>query len=514
MEKAVVYLRVSSIKQEDGYSLDAQEKMALEYIQRHNLQLAKSIWKVQESAWGKKDRKNFTEMLDYVKNHKDVNHIIFDVVDRMTRNDYDKIRIIRLIKEHGITVHFSRTGQILNAGNLDSNREFAMDIEVAASKKLSNDISCKTKIGMDEKAEEGVYPSNTPLGYLNKEGTVEIDPINAPLVKMMFDKVASGAYSLIALEDQMFALGLRHKTRNTKVRKSTLYRILKNPFYYGEFIWGKKRYQGNHTPLVSKTLWDQANAKLSGNHRPYKTKKSFAFKGLLRCGHCDCTILGQIAKGKYTYYRCSFSKGQHKHAGYLLEDDLAAKFESVVDKIVLPAETVTWLKEGIAEMAKQAEAVKNHQRTTLETELKHAETKLSKLYDLRLEGTGSQEMWNRKEQEINAEIARIQQALQAMGTDPATIVQKSEETLEIVSNLGTLFRKANNFDKAKIVRMLGENFVLDEHNDIQTQYRMPFNFIAEAKEKELRLETSAVPTELLHNKTPELKSSRDLIWGG
>lgn len=52
MQKAVVYLRVSSIKQEDGYSLDAQEKMALEYIQRHNLQLAKSIWKVQESAWG------------------------------------------------------------------------------------------------------------------------------------------------------------------------------------------------------------------------------------------------------------------------------------------------------------------------------------------------------------------------------------------------------------------------------------------------------------------------------
>ncbi len=69
------------------------------------------------------------------------------------------------------------------------------------------------------------------------------------------------------------------------------------------------------------------------------------------------------------------------------------------------------------------------------------------------------------------------------------------------------------FDKAKILRMLGENFVLDEHNDIQTQYRMPFNFIAEAKEQELRLETSAVPTELLHNKPLDLKSSRDLIWG-
>lgn len=206
--------------------------------------------------------------------------------------------------------------------------------------------------------------------------------------------------------------------------------------------------------------------------------------------------------------------GQHKHAGYLSESALAAKFEDVVNKIVLPADMTAWLQEGIAEKAKHDEAVAKHQRSTLEAELKHAETKLNKLYDLRLEGTGSQEMWNRKEQEINAEMVRIQQALQAMGTDPAQIVQRSTETLEIVSNLGTLYQKADNFDKAKILRMLGESFVLDDTNTIQPQYRMPFNFIAEAKEKELRLETGAVPTELLNNKSPDLKSSRDLIWGG
>ena len=512
MEKAVLYLRVSSKGQEDGYSLDAQEKLGKEYAQKHNLEIVR-IWRGSESAWGKKKRCRFIQMLDYVKKHSEVKHVIFDILDRMTRNDFDKIRIKELINEYGKTIHFSRTNKVYNKES-NPDDEFMMDIEVAVAKKMSNDISRKTTMGMTEKAEEGIYPSNTPLGYLNKEGKVELDPINAPLIKMMFQQVASGAYSLRALEDHMFALGLRHKTRNTKVRKSTLYRILKNPFYYGEFIWGKKRYQGTHTPLVSKTLWEQANAKLSGNHRPYVTKKSFAFKGLLRCGHCDCTILGQHAKGKSIYYRCSFSKGQHKHAGYLLEDNLAAKFASVVDKVVLPAEITAWLQEGIAEMAKQAESAKADQRTALETALKRAETKLSRLYDLRLEGTGNQEMLNVKEQEINAEIARIQQALQAMGTDRVQIVQRSTETLEIVSNLGTLFQKADNFDKAKILRMLGENFVLDEHNDIQTQYRMPFNFIAEAKEKELRLETGAVPTELLHNKTPELKSSRDLIWGG
>ena len=65
-EKAVLYLRVSSKGQEDNFSLDAQEKLAFEYAEKHNLEIVKK-WKGVESAWGKKKKKNFLQMLDYVK---------------------------------------------------------------------------------------------------------------------------------------------------------------------------------------------------------------------------------------------------------------------------------------------------------------------------------------------------------------------------------------------------------------------------------------------------------------
>ncbi len=43
-KKAVIYLRVSSKGQEEhGYSLDAQEKMALEYAAKQGLEVVK-IW--------------------------------------------------------------------------------------------------------------------------------------------------------------------------------------------------------------------------------------------------------------------------------------------------------------------------------------------------------------------------------------------------------------------------------------------------------------------------------------
>ena len=64
-ELAVAYLRVSTKEQEDeGYSLDNQERKAEEYAEKQNLEIVKT-WKGSESAWRKVDGK------------------ISDVIDRM-----------------------------------------------------------------------------------------------------------------------------------------------------------------------------------------------------------------------------------------------------------------------------------------------------------------------------------------------------------------------------------------------------------------------------------------------
>lgn len=516
MEKGILYLRVSSKEQEDNFSLDAQEKLGRAYAERNHIEIVR-IWRGAESAWGKKERSKFNQMLGFVKRHSEVKNVIFDIADRMTRNDFDKLKIQELVKKYHKVIHFSRTNKCYN-NESSSDEEFMLDIEVAAAKKMSNDISRKTKMGMQEKAEQGIYPTNTPIGYINKDRGIAVDPVNGPLVVQIFQKMASGGYSVRALAEEMFALGLRHKTRQSKISKATIDRVIKNPFYYGDFVWGKKQYHGTHKPLVSKKLWDEANAKLSGNHRPYMTKQSFPFKGLLRCGECDCTILGQKAKKKYTYYRCSFSKGPHKHGGYLSESALASKFSYIVDAVVLPPELAEWLKEALKQLVEQKEAVSEQQRKTLEREYQEMQAKLSRIYDYRLEGVGTPEQWNRKEDEINANMAQVQSALHAMGADAGQVVKQGTETVELVENLSTLFEKADNYDKAKILRMLGEEFVLDRENHIKPIYRLPFSLFVEAKEAEAKVKNMTAPSEELsciYRKSPDRYiSSRDLIWGG
>jgi len=246
MKKALLYIRVSSKEQEkEGYSLDAQEKLGREYAQKNNLEIAR-MWKVAESAW-KRHRTQFNQMIEHSKRHPEIEHIIFDITDRMTRNDFDKLKIYTLIEEFNKSIHFSRTNKIINRDS-GSEDEFMFDIEVAVAKKMSNDISRKARMGMLEKAEQGEYPSASPLGYINNKQThtIQVDTERAPFMRTAFTEMATGNYSLNTLSDKLYRDGLRSRN-GLKVIKPTLGKIFNNPFYYGSFLFKGTLYRGVHS---------------------------------------------------------------------------------------------------------------------------------------------------------------------------------------------------------------------------------------------------------------------------
>lgn len=346
--KAVMYLRVSSKGQEEnGYSLDAQEKMCREYADREGLKVVK-MWKGAESAWGKIERANFKEMIQYVKKHHEIKHIVFDIEDRMTRNYRDKLYIDELVfGGYGITVHFARTRSVYGA-DATPEKKLTLNIGVAVSAKLSDDISRKTTMGMTEKAEQGIYPSRAPIGYLNnhKTGKIDVDLERAPFIKKLFEMTASGEYSLPMIEETLYKEGLRERLHGGRVRANTLHRVLHNPIYYGTFQWAKKLYPGIHEPLISKDLFERANKALSQFHRPRVTKRNYPFANLLHCKECGCSVVGDFAKRKYMYYRCSFAKGQHAHEKYIREQQLDEVFAQMIDGISIPPDVAKWLQKS------------------------------------------------------------------------------------------------------------------------------------------------------------------------
>jgi len=136
-------------------SFGDQIQIKLAQVQKKNLKIVKS-WKVSESAW-RSERAAFNLLVEYAKRHDEIKHIIFDVTDRMTRNDFDKLKIYTLIKEYEKTIHLARSNKVLDK-NSGSEAEFMLDIEVAVAKKQSNDISKKRRWECSKRLSKGYIP--------------------------------------------------------------------------------------------------------------------------------------------------------------------------------------------------------------------------------------------------------------------------------------------------------------------------------------------------------------------
>ena len=479
--KAVLYLRVSSPKQEDNFSLEAQEKMGRLYARNNNLEIVK-IWKGVESGWGKKERKNFIQMLEYVKKHTEIRHILFDMLDRMTRNDFDKIKIQNLIKENDKVVHFTRGNKKYDK-NSSSDDEFMMDIEVAVAKKWSNDISKKSRMGLMEKVEQGYCPSYAPIGYRNvidkKIGkkVIEIYPKEAVLIKKLFEKVATGNYSMNMLAEDFYKAGLRNRFGGA-VHLGTYYFIIRNPFYYGDFLYKGILYKGQHKPIVSKALWDKANDVLGGEHRPHST--NFAFSNMLRCDRCDCSILAE-QKGDNIYYHCSLGRKKHSIKKYIKEEKMIEQFGDIILSTVIPKDVIDVINDGIKITSQERDNIEKHKKEMLTKEISQAEKELKKLCDMKY----SSEYNNISDYEkkyIDNKINTLLEdtgaktsELEAMGANTEEIIDKSQRISNILSDLKRVYDIADKYGKANIIKFILKLSKLNADNKIIPTFREPFD---------------------------------------
>ena len=323
-----------------------------------------------------------------------------------------------------------------------------------------------------------IYPARAPIGYLNNRRTskIDVDPERVPFVKRLFEMAASGEYSL-----QMI--------------------VLHNPMYYGTFRWGKKLYPGIHEPLITKDLFERANKALSLFERPRVTTRNYPFSNLLHCKDCGCSIVGDFAKKKYMYYRCSFSKGQHPHEKYIRKHQLDEAFAALIDAISLKPGVVAWLQKAIEIRLKHLEKAQNKATGGLKAELSKKQTELERLYDEGWEKGYPAEFIKRTEERLKTAIAELTQQIQAQTIQPEAVRQKSTDILKLLCNMGTIYRNAPLAEKKPLLRHIASDYILED-NKIWPKYREPFNIFAEGNKKCLEIK----------GKSP--KSSKHLIWGG
>lgn len=211
-KQAIIYCRVSSDEQnKEGFSLDAQLKLTREYTKKIGVPIFDEF--IETCSARHKGRPRFNKMLKTLdKISKSRNSpptvLIVEKVDRLFRNYFDLWKI----EQTGIEIHFVKDGQIYSQESRSTDK-LMIGIKAVIAKSFSDNLSEEAKKGMAEKASQGMWPSEAPTGYLNTLGPngkkiIVKDPVQAPIIKRLFELYASGNYSQTEIAATAKQLGL------------------------------------------------------------------------------------------------------------------------------------------------------------------------------------------------------------------------------------------------------------------------------------------------------------------
>ena len=209
-KRAVIYARVSSKEQEkEGYSIPAQLKLLKDYAATEGFTIAQEYVDVETAK--QTGRTAFGEMVAWLWAHTDVRVILVEKTDRLYRNLKDWVTVDELDAE----IHFPKEGVVLSRDSRSSEK-FMHGIKVLMAKNYIDNLSEEARKGQQEKAEQGIWPTKTPLGYLNVTGpdgrkVIAADPDVAPIVAKLFEWYATGEFALKGVAKKARAAGLAYK---------------------------------------------------------------------------------------------------------------------------------------------------------------------------------------------------------------------------------------------------------------------------------------------------------------
>jgi site-specific DNA recombinase len=160
--KVLTYARVSTKEQEkEGFSIPAQQKLLQHYAATERLIVARDFVDIETAK--QTGRVQFGEMVRYLKAHPAIRIILVEKTDRLYRNLKDWVTLDEL----DIEIH--KEGIVLSCESRSSEK-FMHGIKVLMAKNYCDNLSEEARKGMQEKAEQGIWPSRAPLGYRNITG--------------------------------------------------------------------------------------------------------------------------------------------------------------------------------------------------------------------------------------------------------------------------------------------------------------------------------------------------------
>jgi DNA invertase Pin-like site-specific DNA recombinase len=294
--RAGIYCRLSQARDGDTTKVDDQARICRDLGERLGWVPAQGCGHPEpngvytdnsKSAW-RRDRKRpgWDKMLADVGSGKLAALIVYHG-DRLVRQPRDLEDLLDLAHGKGIRLA-SPTG---TRGLDDDEAQFILGIEANMARRESANISRRMKAGIARRKRAGIVNSGGRGGRLfgfQTDGLTH-DHGEAPVVGDVFGLTIAG-HSKRGLAADLRAKGWL-TTAGTPMHPLAIRRMIRNPRYAGLMPDGVTA--GDWEPIVSREVWEAANAAMDGRSAPLgpgHTARRYLLSGIARCGVCGSPL--------------------------------------------------------------------------------------------------------------------------------------------------------------------------------------------------------------------------------
>jgi site-specific DNA recombinase len=392
--RVALYARVSTEEQREGQTIDSQIAELERFAKEKGWQIA-GIYKDEGWSGSILGRPELDHLRDDASKGL-FGIVLINDVDRLAR-DVSHLGIVkRDLERRGVQVVFKKLPSEksptynLMVNILGSFAEFEREL-----------IIDRTRRGRRHKVEvrQQFLGTLAPYGYryvpkdsaANKEGYLTIVPEEAAVVRQMFEWVDKEGLSSHAVVKRLTATKVTPRKGSPQWAKSSVLRILRNETYVG--LWHYNKHEAceparpakpnkykrslktsnrlrvrtewvplvlpDHLRIVEQYRWERVQTQVTQNttFSLRNTKHAYLLKGLIRCGSCGASYMGDPNHGRF-YYRCC---ARCRKYPAIREDLLNSTVWSAVEEAVLNPSIIT---DQLATVQKRA----THKAEGLKTE--------------------------------------------------------------------------------------------------------------------------------------------------
>lgn len=343
--RVAAYCRVSTDHEEQENSLENQMQYYETAIRSNPEYEYAGVYHDFGISGFKEERPGFQRMMEDARTGR-FDLILTKSISRFARNTQTVLKATRELKELGVGVFF----ELQKINTLTAEGELMMTILAAFAQAESEGMSAVSKMAYRRKYEAGI-----PVQYLersfgyrkNEIGEYVIDEDEAKWVREIYKMTADG-YTFAAIKRYLNGKGIK-TVAGADWSECTISRLVENEIYKGDYIMHKHfvnderklvtnrgevdswYIENDHVPIVSKTLWQKAQAALE-KRREYLADGSVIennhYKNKVFCAGCGYPLYPRTySNGNRLSWGCSgqkrfgseFCRGIHVPDGVIRE---------------------------------------------------------------------------------------------------------------------------------------------------------------------------------------------------